>query len=506
LPNTKITNLTSLTAASGDEIPVNRAGSDGKISVGDIGGALAASYTVTGAELVTGGDLAIDPSGAPGWTLGGSPSFAAGSLTWTYVATPISASITVPVTLTSGSYYVIEVHHTVTAGTLPQMLFLANTGFFQRGEGTAKAVFRASATGADSFFMSISLNASGHSWIINSVSIKEIDAPGLVLYGTDTSGAQLIELGDLNNIVLGHAAGGQLTTGYSNIALGDEALYSGVSCFFNTAIGQGALGMATMNNNTAIGARSLSNCSTGGTNTAVGRSAGSGITTGSNNCCIGFSGGGISTGSYNIAVGHNALLTGPTTGAENIAIGHDPLKAVTSGAGNIAIGAAYLALTTGSNNIAIGGVKDVSNVGGTLTTGSGNILIGAGLDVAANGTSDYLNIGNLIKADMSTKTLTNGVNVVEYDNGTVNTGTLTPVPSNGAMQRYTNGGAHTLAPTTLSGAYYLTISNNSTAGAITTSGWTKVAGDSFTTVNAAKFRCCGSISTVASLLVVQALQ
>jgi hypothetical protein len=36
MANTKITDLASLTAASGDEIPVNRAGSDGKITVGGV--------------------------------------------------------------------------------------------------------------------------------------------------------------------------------------------------------------------------------------------------------------------------------------------------------------------------------------------------------------------------------------------------------------------------------------------------------------------------------------
>jgi hypothetical protein len=402
MPNTKITNLTSLTAASGDEIPVNRAGSDGKISVGDIGAALASSYTVTGSELVTGGDLAIDPSGAPGWTLGGSPSFAAGSLTWTYVASPISASITVPVTLTSGSYYVIEIHQTVTGSAYPpQMLFFTSAGFFQRNDSVVKAVFRASATGSDSFFMSTRLDASGHEWVINSVSIKEIDAPGVTLSGTDSSGTQLFNIGDLNNVVIGHAAGAAITSGNGNVAIGDEALYKTTTGFFNIAIGQGVAANATSNNNTGIGARALTSLTTGGTNTALGRGALDGVTTGSNNVGLGFCGNGVTTGSYNIAVGHNALLTGPTTGAENLAVGHNTLQKVTSGAGNIALGAAYLNLTTGSNNIAIGGVKDVSNVGGTLTTGSRNVLIGASLDVAASGTSDYLNIGDTVVGSMA---------------------------------------------------------------------------------------------------------
>jgi hypothetical protein len=402
MPNTKITNLTALTAASGDEIPVNRSGSDGKISVGDIGAALTSSYTVTGSELVTGGDLAIDPSGAPGWTLGGSPSFSAGSLTWTYVATPISATITVPVTLAAGSYYVIEIHQTVTGSAYPpQMLFFNSSGFFQRNDSVVKAVFKATYTGADSFFMSTLLNASGHEWIINSVSIKEIDAPGVTLSGTDSSGTQLFNIGDLNNVVIGHAAGAAITSGNGNVAIGDEALYKTTTGFFNIAIGQGVAANATGNNNTGVGARALTSLTTGGTNTAVGRGALDGTTTGSNNVAVGFCGNSITTGNYNVAIGHNALLTGPTTGAENVAIGHDTLKAATSADGNIGLGANMFAVTTGDYNIAIGGVKGVNEVGSTLTTGSRNILIGIGADVPTSGTDDYLNIADAIYGSMA---------------------------------------------------------------------------------------------------------
>lgn len=44
MASSKITNLTSLTAASGDEIPVNRSGSDGKITAGDIAALVGDSY------------------------------------------------------------------------------------------------------------------------------------------------------------------------------------------------------------------------------------------------------------------------------------------------------------------------------------------------------------------------------------------------------------------------------------------------------------------------------
>lgn len=102
--------------------------------------------------------------------------------------------------------------------------------------------------------------------------------------------------------------------------------------------------------------------------------------------------------------------------------------------------------------------------------------------------------------------LVGGTTVTVKDLGTISSGTVTPDPGARPMQKYTNGGAHTLAPSGNVGAYLLTIVNNASAGAITTSGWTKVAGDSFTTTNTNKFRCHCSIDGDGSLLVVQALQ
>lgn len=102
--------------------------------------------------------------------------------------------------------------------------------------------------------------------------------------------------------------------------------------------------------------------------------------------------------------------------------------------------------------------------------------------------------------------LSGGARVTVKDLGTISSGTVTPDPGDRPMQKYANNGAHTLAPGTNVGAYLLTIVNSASAGAITTSGWTKVAGDSFTTTNGHKFRCHASIDGDGSLLVVQALQ
>lgn len=103
--------------------------------------------------------------------------------------------------------------------------------------------------------------------------------------------------------------------------------------------------------------------------------------------------------------------------------------------------------------------------------------------------------------------LTGGFRVtpLQIGGGTVTSGTVTPDPGDRALQYYTNGGAHTLAPGSNNGSYILDITNNASAGAITTSGWTKVVG-AFTTTNAAKFRCTCSVGNAGSLLTIQGLQ
>jgi hypothetical protein len=102
--------------------------------------------------------------------------------------------------------------------------------------------------------------------------------------------------------------------------------------------------------------------------------------------------------------------------------------------------------------------------------------------------------------------LSGGAAVSEKDLGTKTSGTVQVDPGDRPMQRYVNGGAHTLSPAAATGACLVTISNNGSAGAITTSGWTKVAGDPFTTTNGQAFRCHISNGNNGSLLIVQAMQ
>lgn len=119
-------------------------------------------------------------------------------------------------------------------------------------------------------------------------------------------------------------------------------------------------------------------------------------------------------------------------------------------------------------------------------------------------TKAQLNIASLNTED---QTLAGGARVTVKDLGTVSSGTVTPDPGDRPMQKYTNNGAHTLAPGTNVGAYLLTITNGASAGAITTSGWDLVTGDSFTTTNGHKFRChCSIDDDGGQLLIITAMQ
>lgn len=102
--------------------------------------------------------------------------------------------------------------------------------------------------------------------------------------------------------------------------------------------------------------------------------------------------------------------------------------------------------------------------------------------------------------------ITGGAIVTTKDLGTQSSGTLTLDMGARPLQKVTNGGAFTLAPGTNTGSCILDVTNNGSAGAITTSGWTKVAGDAFDTTNAHGFRCACSVGQLGSLLVIQAMQ
>lgn len=112
--------------------------------------------------------------------------------------------------------------------------------------------------------------------------------------------------------------------------------------------------------------------------------------------------------------------------------------------------------------------------------------------------TDYMHPG-------TTSTLTKGFSATSFSAGTKSSGTYTPDPADGGFQHATNGGAHTLAPPTNSCSIVVEYLNNGSAGAITTSGFTRVYG-AFDTTNTNKFLCNIIKTNSYSLLQITPLQ
>lgn len=131
---------------------------------------------------------------------------------------------------------------------------------------------------------------------------------------------------------------------------------------------------------------------------------------------------------------------------------------------------------------------------GSITTGNTRVLTVQDTD----GIIALLNVEN--------QTVTGGAGITPKDLGTKSTGTVTVDTRARGLQYYTNGGAHTLSPDSHPGSCAFLITNNSSAGAITKSGWTKETGDSFTTTDTHKFFCIQYVFASATILSVLALQ
>jgi hypothetical protein len=110
-----------------------------------------------------------------------------------------------------------------------------------------------------------------------------------------------------------------------------------------------------------------------------------------------------------------------------------------------------------------------------------------------------------VKSD-TTANFTVGYEATPFAAGTKSSGTYTPNPVNGNFATATNGGAHTLAPPTKNCSIVIQYTNNSSAGTITTSGFTKVTGSSITTTSGDDFLFYITKIGTFSHLHVQALQ
>ena len=138
----------------------------------------------------------------------------------------------------------------------------------------------------------------------------------------------------------------------------------------------------------------------------------------------------------------------------------------------------------------------------TASTARTNLGLAIGSDVQAHD-------ADTLKADTADE-LTAGYSSAAEDAGTKSSGTFTPSPDGGNFQHFINGGAHTLGVPAKNCAMVLLMKNNSSAGTLTTSGFTKVDGDDLSTTNGDEFFLYitryNDGSTSFSALTVKALQ
>ena len=200
-------------------------------------------------------------------------------------------------------------------------------------------------------------------------------------------------------------------------------------------------------------------------------------------------------GVYSLPVGYEA-----TTGATATAAQHNdpledlqadanaarPIVAGGTGATSAADARSSLGVTAVISNIS-DGTTPINPDLGTTTKYDGTALVGRPL------------------TDGEANTLGKGFDVTDYDAGTKTTGTFTPAPENGNQQHAINGGAHTLAPPATSCSMVVHYTNNASAGAITTSGFTRVIGE-FTVTDGDKFMCQVQRCNGDSLLTIIGLQ
>ena len=292
---------------------------------------------------------------------------------------------------------------------------------------------------------------------------------GVLLYASSTNVA--VGLGALpsfsttgtSNSAVGYLALNANTTGQANTAVGYEALLTNTTGSNNTAVGFGALLYNTTgSSNTANGSLALQNNTTGKQNIAVGQQALQHNTTANANTANGWSSMYTNvTGANNVANGYASLYLN-TTGSSNVADGASALYYNVSATSTVAVGSSAGGGTAAYNNQ--GGVFVGTNAGNSLstnsdyntligfksgfniTTGSGNILIGANPNTGGNhlstggnnigigynivfpgGTSasNQLNIGNFIFGTGLTATSTS-TSIPGTLTGNLGIGTTTP--------------------------------------------------------------------------------
>ena len=182
----------------------------------------------------------------------------------------------------------------------------------------------------------------------------------------------------------------------------------------------------------------------------------------------------------------------------------------------IPVGATGATGSAGSDGVFSAIASQAEAEGGTENT-KGMTALRTKQAVDSYGVISATDIGSTVQAfDADTRKadtadeLTAGFSSAAVDSGTKSRGTFTPSPDTGNFQHFVNGGAHTLGVPAKNCAMVLLMKNNSSAGTLTTSGYTKVDGDDLSTTNGDEFFLYvtryNDGSTSFSALTVKALQ
>ena len=140
---------------------------------------------------------------------------------------------------------------------------------------------------------------------------------------------------------------------------------------------------------------------------------------------------------------------------------------------------------TGAGALSVTGTSTLTD---TVTTG-GTIELGHASDTTLSRVSSGVLAVEGVNVLLTTGAalLTGGFNATAFNAGTQSSGTFTPAPQSGNLQRAVNGGAHTLAVPATDCSMVIQYTNNASAGTITVSGYTEQTGETLTTTDGDDF-------------------
>ena len=237
--------------------------------------------------------------------------------------------------------------------------------------------------------------------VINVVTGNATDQAGSSVLFSGAGNTLTLQVTDAkSNTIIGKSSGRAGITGFSNVALGDNNLFSLTSGSANTSVGSYALNKATVSvANCAFGSEALEDLTIGaGYNVAMGDSALSNATTGSFNTSLGAgSGMYLLTGFSNIFIGHSAGFNLTSSEASNILIGSkgiigdDYTLRIGPGIGNIDnLTSSYIA---GINGVSVGDTSTVVTMtGGSDQLGTATLTAGTGITITP--TANTITIAN----------------------------------------------------------------------------------------------------------------